>query len=316
MKNLVKAYWKTLLFFVVVGLVGGFFVGLYMLDSYPEELCQQAAEQGLNDVLIGLITAVQSAGYGLVLGALGILLGKKVGLWRGERHIARGPLLAALAISVIGGLALILPDLLIFGKFEPVLLDAYAAKPTIPYLLATVTYGAVIEEVMPGCIVDRGVTDANNMGAAMAPSAADTLERYFKGSGRTPDSFDLIVTGDLGREGTAILRDLLEVKGIDITKHHVDCGCMIFSETESDTHAGGSGCGCSAVVLAADLLPNLCRGVLRDILFVGTGALMNPLSLNQGQPIPGIAHLIRIRAIPKREFSHKITEEISHADAP
>lgn len=148
MKNLVKAYWKTLLFFVVVGLVGGFFVGLYMLDSYPEELCQQAAEQGLNDVLIGLITAVQSAGYGLVLGALGILLGKKVGLWRGERHIARGPLLAALAISVIGGLALILPDLLIFGKYEPVLLDAYAAKPTIPYLLATVTYGAVIEEVM------------------------------------------------------------------------------------------------------------------------------------------------------------------------
>lgn len=177
-------------------------------------------------------------------------------------------------------------------------------------------YVPVIEEVMPGCIVDRGVTDANNMGAAMAPSAADTLERYFKGSGHTPDSFDLIATGDLGREGTAILRDLLEVKGIDITKHHVDCGCMIFSETESDTHAGGSGCGCSAVVLAADLLPNLRRGVLRDILFVGTGALMNPLSLNQGQPIPGIAHLIRIRAVPKREFSHKITEEISHADAP
>ena len=148
MKNLVKAYWKTLLFFVVVGLVGGFFVGLYMLDSYPEELRQQAAEQGLNDVLIGLITAVQSAGYGLVLGALGILLGKKVGLWRGERRITRGPLLVALTIGVIGGLALILPDLLIFGKYEPVLLDVYAVKPTIPYLLATVTYGAVIEEVM------------------------------------------------------------------------------------------------------------------------------------------------------------------------
>lgn len=177
-------------------------------------------------------------------------------------------------------------------------------------------YIPVIEEVMPGCIVDRGVTDANNMGAAMAPSAADTLERYFKESGHTPDSFDLIATGDLGREGTAILRDLLAVQGIDITKNHVDCGCMIYSETESDTHAGGSGCGCSAVVLAADLLPNLRQGILRDILFIGTGALMNPLSLNQGQPIPGIAHLIRIRAVRKSEFPHKKTEEIPYADIP
>ncbi len=179
-----------------------------------------------------------------------------------------------------------------------------SATPCIP----------VIEEVLPGCIVDRGVTDANNMGAAMAPSAADTLERYFKGSGCTPDSFDLIVTGDLGREGTGILRDLLAVQGIDISRNHVDCGCMIYSETESDTHAGGSGCGCSAVVLAADLLPNLCRGILRDILFIGTGALMNPLSLNQGQPIPGIAHLIRIRAVPKTEFCHTKKEETVHAD--
>jgi len=172
----------------------------------------------------------------------------------------------------------------------------------------------VIEEVLPGCIVDRGVTDANNMGAAMAPAAADTLERYFKGSGCVPDSFDLIATGDLGREGTAILRDLLAVKGMDIAGNHVDCGCMIYSETESDTHAGGSGCGCSAVVLAADFLPNLRRGVLRDILFLGTGALMNPLSLNQGQPIPGIAHLIRIRAVPKNKIPHMETEEPNHAD--
>ena len=178
-----------------------------------------------------------------------------------------------------------------------------AAAPCIP----------VIEEILPGCIVDRGVTDANNMGAAMAPSAADTLERYFRGSGHTPDSFDLIVTGDLGREGTGILRDLLAVQGIDISRNHVDCGCMIYSETESDTHAGGSGCGCSAVVLAADLLPNLCRGVLQDILFIGTGALMNPLSLNQGQPIPGIAHLIRLRAIPKTEFGYTKKEGIPHA---
>jgi len=174
----------------------------------------------------------------------------------------------------------------------------------------------VIGEVMPGCIVDRGITDANNMGAAMAPAAADTLERYFTGSGTSPEDFGLIVTGDLGREGSAILRDLLAVRGIDIVKNHADCGCMIYSETESDTHAGGSGCGCSAVVLAADLLENIKTGVLSDILFVGTGALMNPLSLNQGQHIPGIAHLVRIRGVNRKELllPQKTTEVETDAD--
>ena len=148
MKAFIKAYWKTLLFFAVIGLIGGFTVGLYQLESYPAEIRKEIYAQGLNDVLVGVVTAVQSAGYGIVLGAVGIWLGKKVGLWKDERHITRKPLLAAIVISVIGGLALILPDLLYFGKHEQVLLDMYAVKPTIPYLLATVTYGAVIEEVM------------------------------------------------------------------------------------------------------------------------------------------------------------------------
>lgn len=148
MKAFVKNYWKTLLFFAVVGLIGGYTVGLYQLESYPAELKQEMYAQGLNDMLLGLVTAAQSAGYGLFLGAAGIWLGKKVGLWKDERHITKKPLLAALIISVVGGLALILPDLLHFGKYEQVLLDVYAVKPTIPYLLATVTYGAVIEEVM------------------------------------------------------------------------------------------------------------------------------------------------------------------------
>ena len=148
MKAFIKNYWKTLLFFAVVGLIGGYTVGLYQLDSYPEEMKQELYAQGLNDTLLGLVTAVQSAGYGLFLGAAGIWLGKKVGLWKDERHITKKPLLAAIIIAVIGGLALILPDLLIFGKYEPALLDMYAVKPTVPFLLATVTYGAVIEEVM------------------------------------------------------------------------------------------------------------------------------------------------------------------------
>ncbi len=148
MKTLIKAYWKTLLFFAVVGLIGGWFVGLYALESYPPEIQQQLLAQGLNETMLALVSAVQSAGYGLVLGAAGIWLGRKTGLWKDERSITRQPLLAALIISLTGGLALILPDLLVFGRYEPALLDMYAVKPTVPYLLATVTYGAVIEEVM------------------------------------------------------------------------------------------------------------------------------------------------------------------------
>ena len=148
MKAFVKAYWKTLLFFAVVGLIGGFFVGLYALESYPPQMQQELLAQGMNATMLGLVSTLQSAGYGLVLGAAGIWLGKKVGLWKDERHITKKPLLAALIISLIGGLALFFPDLLFFGKYEQALLDMYAVKPTIPYLLATVTYGAVIEEIM------------------------------------------------------------------------------------------------------------------------------------------------------------------------
>ena len=148
MKAFIKAYWKTLLFFTVVGWIGGWVSGLYLLESYPPEMQQEMLAQGMTDTKIALTMAIQSATYGLVLGALGIWLGKKVGLWKDERHITKKPLLAALVISLIGGLGIILPDLLFFSKYEPALLDTYAVKPTIPYLLATVTYGAVIEEVM------------------------------------------------------------------------------------------------------------------------------------------------------------------------
>ena len=156
MKQFLKTYWKTLLFFTVVGLIGGFFVGLYVLDSYPPELQQQLVaeleKEGLGqfspDLVMAVISALQAAGYGLVLGAVGIFLGKKIGLWKDEKHITRKPLMLAIAVSIIGGMALILPDILFFGNYSQVIKDSYTVKPTIPYLLATVTYGAVIEEVM------------------------------------------------------------------------------------------------------------------------------------------------------------------------
>ena len=148
MKPFIKVYWKTLLFFALIGIAGGFFTGIYLLDSYPAEIRQQILDQGITGAILGVITAVQSAGYGLFLGATGIWLGKKTGLWKDERHITKAPLIASVIISVIGGVGIILPDILFFGRYSQVIMDSYAIKPTLPYLLATVTYGAVIEEVM------------------------------------------------------------------------------------------------------------------------------------------------------------------------
>ena len=148
MKNFIKKYWKTLLFFAVIGLVGGFFTGLYVMDSYPADMKQELLNQGITETVLGLVTAVQSAGYGIVLGAFGILLGKKVGLWKDETVITKKPLMITLGFAVAGGLAMIFPDMLFFGRYSEILMNSYAVKPTVPYLLGSVTYGAVIEEVM------------------------------------------------------------------------------------------------------------------------------------------------------------------------
>ena len=148
MQHFVKTYWKTILFFVVIGLVGGFFTGIYMLDSYPEEMKQEILAQGITKPILGLVSAVHSAGYGLVCGVLGIVLGKKTGLWKDERSITKQPLVAAIVVAVIGGLALILLDILYFGRFSQAIMNSYANKPTVAFMLASVLYGGVIEEVM------------------------------------------------------------------------------------------------------------------------------------------------------------------------
>ena len=148
MKQFIKNYWKTLLFFAMVGLVGGFFTGLYMLDSYPADVQQEVLSQGLTPTIMALVSAMQAAGYGVVLGAIGILLGKKIGLWKDEKHFEKKPLLITLAIALVGGLLLILPDLLFFGKYSEAIMNSYAAKPTVPYIIGAILYGGVIEEVM------------------------------------------------------------------------------------------------------------------------------------------------------------------------
>ena len=151
-----------------------------------------------------------------------------------------------------------------------------------------------IREALPGLVIEKGITDASNMGAAMAPAAADTLETYFKLSGASPSDFDAIVTGDLGDEGGNILCELLYASGVDISANYLDCGRMIYDLERQDKHAGGSGCGCSAVVLASHFCPRIERGEIKNMLIVGTGALMSPASIQQGLAIPGVAHLIRL----------------------
>lgn len=152
-----------------------------------------------------------------------------------------------------------------------------------------------ISEVLPGRSFDFGINDANDMGAAMAPAAADTIIRYFREANDT-DSIDKIITGDLGLHGYKILCDLIMREGLDIRDRLTDCGMLIYDLNEKDVHCGGSGCGCSAVMLSAHFLDELRSGNLGSILFIGTGALMSPAALQQGENIPGIAHLVRINA--------------------
>ena len=157
--------------------------------------------------------------------------------------------------------------------------------------------------VYPGSVVEMGVRDAANMGAAMAPAAADTLLRFFASTHTVPTEFDLIATGDLGYEGVSILCELMKSEGCDISPVINDCGMMIYSRDVQDTHAGGSGCGCSAVVLASYLLPKLQRGELKKILFLGTGAMMSPQSIQQGEYIPAVAHLLCMTAREVEEWA-------------
>ena len=145
-----------------------------------------------------------------------------------------------------------------------------------------------------GRVIDMGVSDASNMGAAMAPAACDTLLRHFADTGTAPDDYDAVVTGDLGQVGSGILMELLKENGVTLTKdRHIDCGLEIFDPSD-DVHAGGSGCGCSASVLAARLLPRVHQGEWKKFLFMATGALISPTTNQQGETIPGIAHAVVI----------------------
>ncbi len=166
-----------------------------------------------------------------------------------------------------------------------------AGKDRPPYLRA----------VTVGTVEDLGVTDINNMGAAMAPAAAKTLCQFFNDTGAKPEDFDLILTGDLGFVGSRLFERLMQAQGCPIAGRHNDCGLMIYDRLRQDVHAGGSGCGCAASVLCSFILPQIACQRLKNVLFMATGALMSPTSVQQGESIPGIAHLLHLSAFAGKE---------------
>lgn len=151
-----------------------------------------------------------------------------------------------------------------------------------------------VRYVTTGIVKDYGVKDPNNMGVAMAPAAAHTIYMHLKDTGRQPEEYDIIATGDLGIVGKKITDQLLLEYGYDLTKNHLDCGALIFNDEAQNTESGGSGCGCSAVVSSGYLYKKLMKREIKKVLLVSTGALMSPTSSLQGESIPGIAHAVSI----------------------
>ncbi|HIT33245.1 MAG TPA: stage V sporulation protein AD [Candidatus Faecousia intestinigallinarum] len=161
-------------------------------------------------------------------------------------------------------------------------------------LVASSGKGPRITSGTIGTVTDLGVKDANNMGAAMAPAALATIKAHFLDLKRSEADYDRIVTGDLGQVGKEALLALARQEGLNLGGKLIDCGCLVFDREKQDVHAGGSGCGCSAIVLCGELLGKLYSGAWKRILFCGTGALLSPTSTQQGLPIPGVCHGIVI----------------------
>ena len=157
--------------------------------------------------------------------------------------------------------------------------------------------GIHVTHVTTGRIVDAGIKDANAMGAAMAPAAYDTLRRHFLDTGRSPADYDAIFTGDLGAIGHDILQSLFDAEGVKLDARYADCGVLIYDLNTQEVNAGGSGCGCSASVLGAHIIPAMERGVWHRVLFAATGALLSATSAQQGESIPGICHAVALERI-------------------
>lgn len=244
-----------------------------------------------NIPLFGLYGACSTAGEALSLGSMTI-------------HAGYADTVLAVASSHFGGAEKQFRFPLEYGNQRP-MSSTWTVTGCGAFVLSN-RYGAIqISGVTTGKVVDYGVKDSLNMGACMAPAAADTIYQHMKDFHRSPKDYDLIVTGDLGRIGSEILCKLLKDQGMPIDEVHMDCGMQIYYDVEQDTHAGGSGCGCSAVTLAGKIIQDMKQGKQNRILFVPTGALLSTVSYNEGNSVPGIAHAV---VIERRKSGEEKTE--------
>lgn len=232
--------------------------------------------------LLGLYGACSTAGESLSLAAMTVAAGY-------AEHVL------AVTSSHFGGAEKQFRYPLEYGSQRP-LSATWTVTGSGAFVVSTQKSFAKITGITTGKIVDYGVKDSLNMGAAMAPAACDLIYQNLNDFERKPEDYDKIITGDLGYIGQEILIQLLKDKGIDISKQHTDCGIEIFDRETQDTHAGGSGCGCSAVTLSAYILRQLQEGSWKRVLFVPTGALLSTVSFNEGMSVPGIAHGVVIEA--------------------
>ncbi|MCR1843059.1 stage V sporulation protein AD [Murimonas intestini] len=230
----------------------------------------------MNIPMFGLYGACSTCGESLSLGAMAVAAGY-------------GDYVLALTSSHFASAEKQFRFPLEYGNQRP-LAATWTVTGSGAFVLAPKGGKARITGVTTGKVVDFGVKDSMNMGACMAPAACDTIYQNFMDFNRQPEDYDKIITGDLGYVGQKILIDLLKEKGFDISKVHTDCGIEIYDQQTQDTHSGGSGCGCSAVTLAAMILPKIEKGSWKRVLFVPTGALLSTVSFNEGQSVPGIAH--------------------------
>lgn len=230
--------------------------------------------------LFGLYGACSTMGEALSLGAMTV-------------HAGYADTVLASASSHFGGAEKQFRFPLEYGNQRP-MSSTWTVTGCGAFVLSKEYGDTMITGITTGKVVDYGVKDSLNMGACMAPAAADVIFQHLKDYGRQPEDYDRIVTGDLGSVGKEILCKLLMDQGYDISNVHMDCGMEIYDDPEQDTHAGGSGCGCSAVTLAGKLLQEMRDGLIQRILFVPTGALLSTVSYNEGKSVPGIAHAVVI----------------------
>jgi len=233
--------------------------------------------------MFGLYGACSTCGESLTLAAMAVSAGY-------------GEYMLAITSSHFGGAEKQFRFPLEYGNQRP-LSSTWTVTGSGAFVLGNKGGRVRITGVTPGRVVDYGVRDSLNMGACMAPAACDTIYQNLMDFNMQPEAYDKIFTGDLGSVGQQILIDLLKKKGFDISRVHMDCGIEIYDAKRQDTHAGGSGCGCSAITLAGWILPKIARGEWKKVLFVPTGALLSTVSYNEGKSVPGIAHAVMLEHV-------------------